>query len=134
MSWKPWMTTCASRRCACSAEKRVLITAHDAFNYFGKAYGFEVRGLQGISTASEAGTGDVQALTAFIVERQIPAIFVESSVPQRTIEAVRAAVRARALKWRLAGSCSPMPSAARIPRPELYRHGSRQCRYHRQAL
>ena len=58
-------------------EKRVLITAHDAFSYFGQAYGFEVRGLQGISTATEAGTADVQNLAAFIVERQIPAIFIE---------------------------------------------------------
>jgi manganese/zinc/iron transport system substrate-binding protein len=74
-------------------EKRVLITAHDAFNYFGEAYGFEVRGLQGISTEAQAGTGDVQELVNFIVERQIPAIFVESSVPQRNIEAVQAAVQ-----------------------------------------
>lgn len=77
------------------AERRVLVTAHDAFHYFGIAYGFEVRGLQGISTASEAGTADVQQLAELIAERRIPAIFVESSVPRRTIEAVRAAVRAR---------------------------------------
>jgi manganese/zinc/iron transport system substrate-binding protein len=76
-------------------ERRVLITAHDAFNYFGRAYGVEVRGLQGISTASEAGTADVQELAAFIAERRIPAIFVESSVPPRAIEAVQAAVRAK---------------------------------------
>lgn len=76
-------------------ENRVLVTAHDAFHYFGEAYGFEVRGLQGISTASEAGAADVQALANLIAERRIPAIFVESSVPLRTIEAVRAAVRAR---------------------------------------
>jgi manganese/zinc/iron transport system substrate-binding protein len=76
-------------------EQRVLITAHDAFNYFGRAYGFEVRGLQGISTATEAGTADVQDLTAFIVARRIPALFVESSVSPRTIEAVQAAARAR---------------------------------------
>jgi manganese/zinc/iron transport system substrate-binding protein len=76
-------------------EQRVLITAHDAFRYFGVAYGFEVRGLQGISTESEAGTGDVQALVDFIVERKINAIFVESSVPQRNIEAVQAAVRSK---------------------------------------
>lgn len=75
-----------------SDEQRVLITAHDAFNYFGRAYGFEVRGLQGISTEAEAGTADVQELVDFIVERQIKAIFVESSVPQRNIEAVQAAV------------------------------------------
>ncbi|MEW6443524.1 MAG: zinc ABC transporter substrate-binding protein [bacterium] len=75
--------------------KRVLITAHDAFNYFGRAYGFEVRGLQGISTATEAGTADVQALSAFIAQREIPAIFVESSVPRRSVEALQAAARAR---------------------------------------
>ncbi|MEZ4677786.1 MAG: zinc ABC transporter substrate-binding protein [Caldilineaceae bacterium] len=69
------------------AEQRILVTAHDAFHYFGRAYGFDVRGLQGISTAAEAGTADVQALADFIVEKQLPAIFVESSVPVRTIEA-----------------------------------------------
>jgi manganese/zinc/iron transport system substrate-binding protein len=77
------------------AAQRVLVTAHDAFSYFGKAYDFEVRGLQGISTASEAGTADVQQLADFIVEKQIPAIFVESSVPVRTIEALQAAVQAK---------------------------------------
>jgi manganese/zinc/iron transport system substrate-binding protein len=84
-------------------DKRVLITAHDAFNYFGSAYGFEVRGLQGISTEAEAGTADVQELAAFIVERQIPALFVESSIPQRNIEAVQAAVRARGFDARIGG-------------------------------
>jgi manganese/zinc/iron transport system substrate-binding protein len=77
------------------AEQRVLVTAHDAFHYFGRAYGFEVRGLQGISTASEAGTADVRDLADFIVERRIPAIFVESSVPVRNVEALQAAVRNR---------------------------------------
>jgi len=76
-------------------EKRAIITAHDAFSYFSRAYGFEVRGLQGISTASEAGTADVQGLAKFIVERQIPAIFIESSVPVRNVEAVQEAVRAQ---------------------------------------
>ena len=76
-------------------ERRVIIPAHDAFNYFGRAYGFEVRGLQGISTAAEAGTGDVRDLAAFIAERRIPTVFVESSVSPRAIEAVREAVRAR---------------------------------------
>ena len=76
-------------------ERRVLITAHDAFEYFGKAYGFEVVGLQGISTASEASTADVQRLVRTIIERRIPAIFVETSIPRRTIEAVQAAVRSR---------------------------------------
>ncbi|MBE7432437.1 MAG: zinc ABC transporter substrate-binding protein [Anaerolineales bacterium] len=86
------------------ADKRVIITAHDAFNYFGKAYGFEVRGLQGISTEAQAGTADVQDLTNFIVERQIPAIFVESSVPQRNVEAVQAAVQAQSFDVQIGGS------------------------------
>jgi manganese/zinc/iron transport system substrate-binding protein len=77
------------------AERRVVITAHDAFNYFGRAYGFAVRGLQGISTASEAGTADIQQLADFIAEHRIPAIFVETSVSPRSIEAVREAVRSR---------------------------------------
>lgn len=77
------------------AEARLLITAHDAFGYFGSRYGFEVRGLQGSSTASEAAASDVQELARIITERKIKAIFVESSVPQATIEAVRAAVRSR---------------------------------------
>jgi len=84
-------------------EKRVLITAHDAFNYFGRAYGFEVRGLQGISTATEASTADVQDLARFIASREIPAIFVESSVPQRTIEAVQAAVQAQGFDVKIGG-------------------------------
>ncbi|HWL32655.1 MAG TPA: zinc ABC transporter substrate-binding protein [Gaiellaceae bacterium] len=85
-------------------DRRVIITAHDAFNYFGKAYGFEVRGLQGISTAAEAGAGDVQGLARFIADRRIPAIFVESSVSPRTIEAVREAVRARGFDVEIGGS------------------------------
>ena len=84
-------------------ERRVLVTAHDAFGYFGAAYGFEVRGLQGINTAAEAGTGDVQQLAEEIVRRRIPAIFVESSIPQRTIEAVQAAVRSRGFAVRIGG-------------------------------
>ena len=86
------------------AEQRILITAHDAFNYFGRAYGFEVRGLQGISTEAQAGTGDVQSLADFIVEKQIPAVFVESSVPQRNVEAVQAAVRAQGFEVKIGGS------------------------------
>lgn len=73
-------------------DKRILVTAHDAFNYFGKAYDFEVVGLQGLSTATEAGVQDVQNLSTFIIENNIKAVFVESSVPKRTIEALQAAV------------------------------------------
>ena len=76
-------------------EKRILVTAHDAFNYFGKNYGFEVVGLQGLSTATEAGVQDVQKLAAFIIEKKVKAIFVESSVPKRTIEALQAAVKSK---------------------------------------
>jgi manganese/zinc/iron transport system substrate-binding protein len=76
-------------------DQRVLVTAHDAFNYFGRAYGFEVRGLQGISTAAEAGASDVRGLADFLAQRKIRALFIESSVPVRNIEAVQAAVRSR---------------------------------------
>ena len=83
--------------------QRVLVTAHDAFQYFGKAYGFEVRGLQGISTDSEAGTADVSDLANFIVQRQIKAIFVESSIPSKTIEALQAAVKAKGFDVSIGG-------------------------------
>ena len=83
--------------------QRVMITAHDAFGYFARTYGLEERGLQGISTESEAGTQDVQALADFIVERQIPAIFVESSVPPDTIEAVQEAVKAQGFEVEIGG-------------------------------
>lgn len=83
--------------------QRILITAHDAFNYFGQAYGFTVRGLQGISTATEAGTADVQQLAQYIADNKIPAIFIESSVPKRNIEAVQAAVKARGFIVKIGG-------------------------------
>ena len=76
-------------------DQRILVTAHDAFNYFGKAFQFEVVGLQGLSTATEAGVQDVQKLAAFIIENKVKAIFVESSVPRRTIEALQAAVKSK---------------------------------------
>ncbi|MFT4669673.1 MAG: manganese/zinc/iron transport system substrate-binding protein [Flavobacteriaceae bacterium] len=73
-------------------EKRILVTAHDAFNYFGRQYGFNVVGLQGISTATEAGVQDVRRLSQFIIHNKVKAIFIESSVPRRTIEALQEAV------------------------------------------
>lgn len=76
-------------------EKRILVTAHDAFAYFGKAYGFKVVSLQGLSTATEAGVQDVQRISDFIITHDIKAIFVESSVPVRTVEALQAAVRSK---------------------------------------
>ena len=81
-------------------KSRVLVTAHDAFQYFARAYGFEVKGLQGVSTATEAGTQDVNELVQFIVDHKIKAIFVESSVPHKTIEAVQEAAKAKG--WNVA--------------------------------
>ncbi|WP_135506658.1 metal ABC transporter solute-binding protein, Zn/Mn family [Roseovarius aestuariivivens] len=68
--------------------RRVLLTAHDAFGYFGKAYGFEVVGIQGISTESEAGLNRISTLADMLVEREIGAVFVESSVSDRNIRAL----------------------------------------------
>ncbi len=69
-------------------DKRVLITAHDAFGYFGRAYGIEVKGLQGISTLSEFGLRDINDLVDYIVEKQIKSVFVETSVSEKAIKAV----------------------------------------------
>lgn len=76
-------------------EKKVLVTAHDAFSYFGKEFDFQVVGLQGISTTTEAGTKDLLQLADFIVENKIPAIFIESSVPEQTILALQKAVETK---------------------------------------
>ena len=76
-------------------DRRVLITAHDAFGYFGRAYGFEVLGVQGLSTATEAGIQNMSRLADVIVTRSVPAVFVESTVSPRTIEALQAAVSDR---------------------------------------
>lgn len=72
---------------------RVLVTAHDAFGYFGDAYGIKVMGLQGISTASEYGSKDVSKLRDFLVENKIKAVFVESSIPTKSMEAVIAGAK-----------------------------------------
>jgi manganese/zinc/iron transport system substrate-binding protein len=69
-------------------ERRILVTSHDAYNYFGRAYGFQVVGLQGISTVTEAGLADMAKLSDFIRQKRIKAVFVESSVPHHTIERI----------------------------------------------
>ncbi len=74
---------------------RVLVTAHDAFHYFGRAYGLDVLGIQGISTESEAGIERINRLVDLLVERRIPAIFVESSVSDRNVRALLEGARAR---------------------------------------
>jgi len=83
---------------------RVLITAHDAFGYFGDAYRVEVRGLQGTSTLSEFGLKDVTDLVNFIVSHKIKAIFVETSVSSRSIDAVVAGCRQRGWPLRIGGN------------------------------
>lgn len=82
---------------------RVLVTAHDAFEYFGRAYGLEVVGLQGLSTVAEASLADVRATADLIAERGVPAVFVESTINPRTIEAVRVAARDRGSEVALGG-------------------------------
>jgi ABC-type multidrug transport system fused ATPase/permease subunit len=77
------------------AESRVLLSAHDAFNYFGSAYGFEVTGIQGISTESEAGLQRIAELVDMLVDRDIRAVFVESSVSDRNIRALIEGAAAR---------------------------------------
>ena len=73
----------------------MLVTAHDAFGYFSKAYAIEVKGLQGISTASEFGLFDMKNLVDMVIARKIKAVFVESSVPRRFVLALQEGVRAR---------------------------------------
>jgi manganese/zinc/iron transport system substrate-binding protein len=68
--------------------QRILVTAHDAFSYFGTAYTFQVIGLQGISTQAEVGLKDLQKLVMFLVQHHVPAIFLESSVLPRALKAV----------------------------------------------
>lgn len=84
--------------------QRVLITAHDAFGYFGDAYGIEVRGLQGISTVSEFGLKDVTDLVNFIISRKIKAIFVETSVSQKSINAVVEGCNQKGWQVKIGGS------------------------------
>lgn len=76
-------------------KSRVLVTAHDAFNYFGRRYSYRVEGIQGISTESEAGVRDIQRLVDLIVERGVKAVFVETSVPDRNVKALAAGAKAK---------------------------------------
>lgn len=83
--------------------QRILVTAHDAFGYYARAYGLEVAGIQGISTASEAAIGDIRSTVETVVSRRIPAIFVETSVNPRTVEAVQQAAAAQGVETRVGG-------------------------------
>ena len=82
--------------------QRHLITAHDAFGYFGRAYDIDVHGVQGISTVSEAGVADIERLTSFIVDHNVPAVFVETSVSSKPIEKLVEGVEARGKQVELA--------------------------------
>lgn len=84
-------------------DQRYLVTAHDAFSYFGNSFDFEVVGLQGVNTQTEAGTGDVSSLAEFIAEKKIKAIFIESSVPTKTIESLQEAVRSKGWEVEIGG-------------------------------
>jgi manganese/zinc/iron transport system substrate-binding protein len=79
---------CKTELAAIPAERRVLVTAHDAFGYFGRAYNIEVRGIQGISTDDQASVGSINGLVEYIVSKKVKAVFVESSVPRKNIEAL----------------------------------------------
>jgi manganese/zinc/iron transport system substrate-binding protein len=97
-------------------EKRILVTSHDAFGYFGAAYGFEVHGLQGVSTAAQSGSQDVQELASLIGARKVPAVFTETSVPSQGLKAVLDAVASKyKLDVRLAGDADALYSDALGP-------------------
>jgi len=85
------------------AERRVLVTAHDAFNYFARAYGLEVRGIQGISTESEAGLAGIESLVELLVSRKIAAVFTESSVSDKNIRALVEGAKARGHEVKIGG-------------------------------
>lgn len=85
-------------------EQRIMVTAHDAFGYFGRAYGVKVRGLQGISTLSEYGLRDIRAMVDYLAEQKIKAVFVESSVPQKALEAVVAGSKERGHPVKIGGT------------------------------
>lgn len=84
-------------------ERRVLVTAHDAFRYFGRAFSVEVVGVQGTSTESEAGLADINRLVDLVVTRSIPAVFVETSVSDRNVQALQEGARSRGHTVKLGG-------------------------------
>lgn len=86
------------------SNERILITSHDAFEYFGDAFKFKVRGLQGISTTAEYGTKDIKDITDFIINHKIKSVFVETSVPNKNLEAVVASAQARNYNIRIGGT------------------------------
>ena len=94
---------CAERIAKIPAEHRVLVTAHDAFGYFGKAYGLEVYGLKGISTEEEKDLAHQERIQQMLIKRRIPAVFVESAVAPRTVEALVEPCRTAGLDLKIGG-------------------------------
>lgn len=87
-----------------NATQKVLVTAHDAFGYFAKRYGFEVKSVQGISTAADVGLADINTLVDFIYEKKIKAVFIETSVPRQVVDSLIAGVQAKGSSVNLGGS------------------------------
>jgi manganese/zinc/iron transport system substrate-binding protein len=84
-------------------DQRVLITAHDAFNYFGRRFGYEVIGIQGLSTQSEAGVNDIERIVSVLVDRKINAVFVETTIASRNVEALVAGAKAQGHRVEIGG-------------------------------
>lgn len=95
--------------------QRILVTAHDAFNYYSRAYGIEVAAIQGVSTQAEAGLADIRETVSLVADRAVPALFVESSISPRTVQAVLQAVRSRGVATSIGGELfSDAPGSAGI--------------------
>lgn len=94
---------CGQQMAAIPAERRVLVTAHDAFHYFGRAYHIDVKAIQGISTQAEAGVSKINDLVEFISQRKVKAVFVETSVSQRNIRALVEGCAARSHRVEVGG-------------------------------
>lgn len=107
-AYRPWVERvdayAAEALATVPEDRRALVTAHDAFNYFGRRYGFQVIGIQGISTESEAGVRDIERLVTLLVDRKIPAVFVETTVSERNIRALIDGARARGHEVVIGGS------------------------------
>jgi manganese/zinc/iron transport system substrate-binding protein len=85
-------------------QQRILVTAHDAFSYYGRAYGIEVAGVQGLSTESEAGIADIREMADIVAERQVPAVFIESTINPRTVQSVIDATAQRGHQVEIGGT------------------------------
>ncbi len=99
------------------ADRRVLITSHDAFRYLGRRYGIEVAAVQGLSTAAEATTKDVERIARLVADRNVKAVFIEASVPGQTVEAVLASAREQG-QYAVIGGELYSDSAGEIGTPE----------------